>query len=409
MPILSFPLKFSRFIACIVMLGCIGCGSSDSDIVDMDSCVSLVEPAESTEVVTLHSGPALWNSGEGWEIMEEMRLGSGKEENPILFGRIRSMDIDSDGYLYILDSTTQEIYVFDDQGVHVRTVGSIGAGPGEFENAVSVDVSESGEIWVMEMQAGKLTIFDSDGNYLRTEQVNTAGWIILPYPGGFDAIGRYNAVVLCYDNHEQETKRMLARFDQTFSPLDTIAIPNVPLTYEDFTHITDNGGSLSMAIPFQASSRWGFSSDGHFWTLVTDPYELTKVSAGGQAIRRITKDVDKIKVTDSELQQVIENHQWFIDQGGRIDADRIPRHKPAIDSFFSDDEGNLWVKRSESRPDQIESHFDIFNSDGDYLGEVQMPFKIESTYLSKIQNGLLYSMILDEEGAQVIVRARILK
>ncbi len=82
-----------------------------------------------------------------------------------------------------MGSTTQEIYVFDDQGTHVLTVGSIGEGPGKFENAVSVDVSESGEIWVMEMQAGKLTIFDSDGNYLRTEQVNTAGWIILPYPG----------------------------------------------------------------------------------------------------------------------------------------------------------------------------------------------------------------------------------
>ena len=139
-----------------------------------------------------------------------------------------------------------------------------------------------------------------------------------------DALGRYNAVVLCYDNHEQETKRMLARYDQTFAPLDTIAIPNVPLTNEYFTHITDNGESQSMAIPFQASFRWGFSSDGHFWILVTDPYELTKVSAGGQVIRRVTKDMDKIKVIDSELQQVIENHQWFIAKVGGLMSTEFP-------------------------------------------------------------------------------------
>ncbi len=72
--------------------------------------------------------------------------------------------------------------------------------------------------------------------------------------------------------------------------------------------------------------------------------------------------------------------------------------------FFVDDQGNLWVERTEN-----EDHlFDVFTSEGYFLGQVTFPFSLESSQ-PIFRNGLLYAMTEDEFGAEMIVRARIEK
>jgi len=403
---LVFGITESFVIIGLLLL--VGCSSSDSDPEITNSCAGIVDPSPA-DVTTIHNTmDSLWTSQQKWTITEEMRFGSGLEENPIFFSSIRSIDVDHNGYLYVLDSSPQEIYVFDHNGTYLRTVGSKGSGPGQFENAAAVDVNENGEIWVMEMQLGKLTIVDSLGNYLRTERVNTTGWDYWDYPGGFDKLGRYNAMVLCYKYEEEESELMLARYDETFTPLDTIAIPSSSSEIERFTHSSD-GSTYSMSIPFQGSFIWDFSNRGTFWTLLTSEYQLIEMSVGGTPLRQVSNESEKIPVTDADMDEAIERMQWFVEEGGKIDYAKIPREKPAVESFFSDDEGNLWVIQSDTTPEQATSHFDIFNSDGYFLGDIQVPFKLDRTSSSIVKDGIFYGITLDKEGGQVIVKSRIEK
>ena len=389
----------------IYSLCVVGCGPSDSAVTDGASFK--VDTLASGEIVIQNTGAPLWGSDEGWEVMEEMRYGSGIGEDTVLFGQILSLDIDGQGRLYVLDSYAQQIHIFDSSGAFVRTVGSKGSGPGEFESATAVDVSETGEIWVMEMSKGQLTILDADGNYLRTERVNTTGWEHIPYPGGFDPIGRYNAMSLHFDDEEEDTKTMLARFDQSFTPIDTIAIPESPMEIDRFEHSDSEGGRYSMPIPFQGAFEWVFSVNGNLWTLYTGTYELVELTAGGMPLRRVTKEFEPLPVTHADREAVQRRFDWFRQQGGTIDETRIPRNKPVVENFFSDDEGNLWVMHSE--PGDSGSRFDIFNAEGQFLGEISLSFHLEIHSGVIVKDSLLFGVTEDEEGGEMVVRSRIQK
>ncbi len=394
--------KITKTIFFVAIFINFGCGSSE-DFESADSCVGVVDTMDVVEHGIHNTGDPLWNSEQQWEIVEEMRFGTGRDS--IFFSSIISLDVDNQGRLYVLDSQTQQIFIFNSKGGFVGTVGSKGPGPGEFENATAVDVSEAGEIWVMEMQLGKLTVLDAQGNYLRTERVNSTGWDYRPYPGGFDRVGNYNAVTLCYDYEEEETKTMLARFDPSFTPIDTVAIPQSPVEIEFFEHIDSDGGSYSIPVPFHGSFEWIFSARGNVWTLYTGTYELVEMTPGGVPLRRVTKEFEPLPVTDTDRENVQRMFDWFRNQGGTIDETRIPRNKPIVDNLFGDDEGNLWVMHSE--PGDTGSRFDIFNAAGQFLGEVNLSFVLEIHSGVKVQDGILFGVTEDEDRGEIVVRSRI--
>ena len=330
-----------------------------------------------------------------------MRYGSDSEEDSTFLGNIRSFDVNLQRYVYILDYQTQGINIYDPSGSLIRIVGGKGEGPGEFTRASAVDVTSSGEIWVVEMPKGQITVLDPDGNYQEIHRINSIGWDFSPYPGGFDWLGRYNAVV----HGEENSAELLARFDESFTPIDTITIPVNPVDGEFFEWTNDDGSSsMSAYIAFQPYLDWQFSPSGDLWTLFTGTYELTEMTAEGKILRRITQEFEPIPVTREELEQAREGYKWFTDQGGKFDMSRFPRVKPVVTSFFVDDQGNLWVQRAENE----EHLFDVFTSEGYFLGQVIFPFSLRSSQ-PIFRNGLLYAMTEDEFGAEMIVRARIEK
>ncbi len=402
MPSITSTTRALFILACL--LPAFGCDSARYDT--SDGWSGTIDTLSTGEIVVRNTDEPLWAPDEGWQIVEEMRYGSDTGDDAIFFGSIRSFDVDTQGRVYVLDDQSQEIHVFAPDGIWVRTVGTRGAGPGEFENAAAVDLSRTGEIWVMEVRKGQLTILDSTGNYQRTERVNTTGWDFWPYPGGIDQLGRYNALVL--STEAEDTRQLLARFDQSSAPLDTIAFPVSPLTIESFEVVTEDGGSMSTSVPFQGSFSWRFSSGGNFWTLLTRPYELAEITADGRVLRRVTREFELSPVTVADMQTARERLTWFTNQGGKIDESRIPRTKPVVSAFFSDDEGNLWVRRIETTPEAEGSLFDVFSAEGYFLGEVRFPFSLESID-PIVRNGLLYGIITDDLGADLIVRARIVK
>ena len=346
--------------------------------------------------VVRNSGEPLWTPVEAWNVVEELRIGSAMSEGPDLFGEVLSFDVDAWGRIFVLDGSAQEVRVFDSDGTFVRTVGSEGEGPGEFIQAGSVDLSRNGEIWVMGMDRGRVSIFDTTGTYLRQERTNTGGYISKPYRGGFDAMGRYHVVLL---------DRRMARFDQSFNPIDTIAIPENPVEREFF-----ETPRASVSVPFQGSMAWRLSHTGTLWTLLTGRYELTEMTTDGEVLRRVTKDHEPIPVTDEEREQAIENLERFTRQGGQIDQSRFPKSKPATASFFIDDEGNLWVEQqvAASDSDNAGRIFDLFDPEGRHLGTLRLPFSLAWSRPEPIARaGVLYGVTRDEVGVQYVVRARI--
>lgn len=199
-------------VAVQVALLCGGCGPGTDDAIGWSGAIDTLP---SGEITVSNTADPIWSQDEVWQVVEELRIGSAMAEGPDLFGRICAFDLDAWGRIFILDAQAQEIRVFDASGAFVRTIGGRGDGPGEMQQAAKVDLARDGEVWVMDQGRGLVSIFDTAGAFLRQE--HTAGGVmILPYPGGLDPTGLYSIIV------SGSGGRQLARFDQSFRPVDTI-------------------------------------------------------------------------------------------------------------------------------------------------------------------------------------------
>ena len=395
-----FPLVATLAIAIFAS----SCTSSETE--DRDYPFSTIDTLESGEVVVHNEGVPLWSNDNAWRVEEQFRIGHETHDDALNFGEIQSFDVDAHGRIYVLDRQTQEVFVIGPTGELLRTFGGMGTGPGEFESARAVDVSSDGHVYVMEMQKGQLSILDSLGQYMQMQRINSVGWDYYDYPGGFDRLGRYNAAVIVQEDDESDLA--LARFDASFSAIDTVAIPESPVEIEYFTWVSDDGGSTMRAgIRYQESFEWGFSASGNFWTLLTKAYQLAEVIPNGQVLRTITTDYQPIAVTSSEREDIREGLNWFTSQGGKIDMSRVPSTKPAAVGFFSDDEGHLWVQRVMPDDEMSGRFIDVFNSTGIYLGQTQLPF--DASLEPIFRNGLMYVVSRSSEGAHIVIVAQVVK
>ena len=388
-------------LAVPVALLCGGCGPGADEAV---SWSGVIDTLPSGEITVNNTADPIWSPDEFWQAVEELRIGSAMADGPDLFGGIYSFDVDAWGRIFILDD--QEIRLFDAGGAFVRTIGGRGEGPGEMQQAAKVDLARDGEVWVMDQGRGLVSIFDTAGTFLRQE--HTAGGVmILPYPGGLDPTGLYSVIV------SGSGGRLLARFNHAFRPVDTISVPQDPVERDYFTLVSDDGGSrISASVPFQGSLRWRLSPAGTVWTLLTDRYELTETTAGGEVLRRVVNKREAIPVTSEEVDRAVdEDLAWFTEQGGTVSRSRIPGTKPPVAMFFIDGEGNLWVERQVAAASERDAHrlFDILDPVGRYLGTLRLPFAVRSFVEPVFRGGALYAVASDELGVQQLVRARIVK
>ncbi|MDE2796516.1 MAG: 6-bladed beta-propeller [Gemmatimonadota bacterium] len=379
------------------------CGSG-SDTVGPWS--GTIDTLPSGEIVVHNTADPLWTPEEAWQVVEDLRIGQAMSEGPDLFGSIWSFDVDAWGRIFILDDQAQEVRVFDSEGAFVRTVGRKGEGPGEFTQAGSVDLSRNGEIWVMGLGQGRVSIFDTAGTFLRQERTD-GGFVVKPYPGGFDPMGRYNVLI------PTGGMRTMARFDQSYNPIDTISLPEDPVEGEFFENVSEDGSSTVRAgVPFQEYMTWRFSPTGTVWTLLTGRYQLTEMTIDGKVLRTITKDHQPIPVTDEERDQAVDRLEWFTSQGGQIDRSKFPGSKPSTVSFFIDDDRNTWVERQVPADDEddVGRLFDLFDDEGRYLGMLRLPFDLHYSIPAPIvRDGVLYGATYDEIGVLYVVRASIVK
>jgi len=99
-------------------------------------------------------------------------IGSGLEDDPRYeFFRVGSVDRLSNGGFVVLNSGTREIRVYDLTGHHIRDIGRVGEGPGEFTAPLWFHVMQGDSVLVFDARQQRLTVFDPSGEPARTVSV----------------------------------------------------------------------------------------------------------------------------------------------------------------------------------------------------------------------------------------------
>lgn len=76
-----------------------------------------------------------------YKLEEDLIIGNENDEN-YLFHKIRDVDVDQDGNIYVVDLGNRRVQVFSKNGIYIRTLGRFGQGPGEFELPHTINIDE---------------------------------------------------------------------------------------------------------------------------------------------------------------------------------------------------------------------------------------------------------------------------
>ena len=170
----------------------------------------------------------------------------GGADDDLLLGVIVAVLVDEDGNVYLLDAQLSEIQVFDPQGMHVRTIGREGEGPGEFRRAGGMFfVGEN--LCVAQRFPGRLVLFtragDPAGDF-EVEGVAGMGGVQVGQSNGDKLVfsrasgrrdGEAFVMVRTLATHDARGKQIavLGESERRVSPTDTMFREGDMQAYED--------------------------------------------------------------------------------------------------------------------------------------------------------------------------------
>jgi streptogramin lyase len=378
------------------------CGAADDR--GTSRWAGTIDTLASGQIVVTNPATPSWAPGSEWRVVEELRIGRLEGDGPDLFGQITSLTVDRGGRIWVLEGQAQELRVFSPAGEFIRTVGRRGGGPGEFKQAVRIDLAPDGNLWVMDPPNNRLSVFDTAGHYLEGKNV-PGGFMILPWPGGFDTAGRYYAPSPLFGPN---FRTVLVRHDAALVPIDTLEAPTDPIERDRFEIRRDGVTRIAAGVPYQGGLVSRLSPAGTQWALLTDQYRLFELGERGDTLRTVTRAFTPLRVTEADRERARDRLKWFTDQGGKPDWSKIPSTRPLADNLSFDDEGNVWVAVvSDSGESGWE--YDIFDPEGRYLGVVRLPFRLAPFEARVFRQGMLYGVTRDELEVPYLVVARVVK
>jgi hypothetical protein len=355
-------------------------------------------------IVVTNPATGNWDSATAWRVVEEVRIGTVEGIGPDQLGRVHALELDPAGRIYVLEGQAQELRVFGADGAHVRTIGRKGGGPGEFTQAIGMAWSPDGRLWVIDPQNNRISVIDTAGAFVTSHHA-LGGFVFMPWPGRFDTAGAfYNYAP---DLSGQDFSMTMVRFDSALQPVDTLRPPEYPGEPQYFDLRNDRGNFMRTGVPFSPGIDWRLTREGDFWAGLNGPYELLRIGAAGDTVRRVTRAFEPIPVTGEDVDSAIRGLEWFTSQGGKVDRSRIPGVKPAFREMFVADDGHLWVAVTTRHRADEGRVFDIFDPDGRYLGPLYLPFPLSSYPTPVIRDGWILGVTEDELEVPFVVRARI--
>ncbi|HYW13022.1 MAG TPA: 6-bladed beta-propeller [Longimicrobium sp.] len=352
-------------------------------------------------VIVRNPAEGAWAEGKAWTVEEDLRIGIAEGEGPTLFGDIAAVEADSAGRIWVLERQAKELRLFDARGKHRGTIGREGEGPGEFRDPIGLAWAPDGTLWIADPGAGRYTVYDANGIFIDDHPRRVAGYSV-PWRGGFGPDGLlYELAVVAPPRGEP--RQALLRFDPSVDPLDTLRLPTYP--GEQF-ELRQGSGRIAAGVPFTPFQVMELDPRGFVWTGINDRYRLAQLRPGGDTVRIVEREAAAVPVAAAERDEALAGLKWFTDQGGRVDAGRIPTRKPAYEQVIPDGAGGVWI-RPALPAEAAGAAFDVFDAEGRYQGRVRLPGGMDAFPMPVIRGGAIYGVARDSLDVQHVVRARI--
>jgi hypothetical protein len=309
-----------------------------------------------------------------------------------VMGSAGEFDVDAEGNIYVIafKNIKNFVYRFNPRGGLLNSFGAFGQGPGELEWPFLDDVSDSGDIAFTDRMR-KYIVFDKNGKVLKEFRPGFGFSYVFPLENGNFVLER--------SKYEERSSK-----DSPWPHCLSLCDPSFKEIKELDRHMSslDN----SRLVPF---FMWRVSGDRIYIANEERGYEILDFDLDGSLRRKIRKEYRPVVATE-EIKKAVLGPGYG--QTGISQERYFPKPMPPLSSFFTDDEGRLFVMTYEAGDRPGEYFCDIFNADGVFIGRKSLDTPWASLYggpkYVMAKKGLLYYNREKESGYNELVIRKII-
>lgn len=301
------------------------------------------------------------------------------------FAQITALAVDRLGRVYVADGLSREVKVFDSLGVHVRTLGRGGAGPGEFTFPAGLAWESDSRLWIRDAASSRYSVYDTAGNHLldrrRPPIGSYPGWPARFHDGRLIEAhvgGGYRLIAL---DPEAPDRGAVAEYP---FPLE-----GVPLEDWNPSFLVRSENTVwRTAIPFTEGYEWSLDYGGGIWIGDTREYRLVRRSLDGDTLLVTSYTATLPSVSDEDLRRALEELGPMTRE---LDPSEVPRRKPAFRRLIPREEGGVWLLRE---GEGSTWYVDVLDSDG----------RLRASYTLPVDPDLRVQPVLGPGGLHLAVR-----
>ncbi len=394
----------SRRTALLFLVAASGCSGAGANSLAR----AVIDTLPGGIVRVTSGGPTAWPATKPAVLVEEIRF-QGADGTPSELGEPRSLAVDDQGRVYVVDTKPAVIKVFSPDGKFIRSIGGEGEGPGEFRVGF---ISIQGEHLVLQdPQVARLSVFDTAGTFLRSWNSSCCYWSDIQV----DLAGRvYIPSMSSGKPGDPPRGTPYVRWSLDGVAQDTVWVP-YQKSEKLWTLSVSKGSnkmSMSMPVPFLPAIVSTLDPRGGILYGWNGRFEIVRSTTGADSLLVFGRDWTPDPVSDdrrsAELESMVKGATRSIDETtvrNAFNLNDIPRTLPAFESLRVDPRGRVWARRYPVA-DTTHTTFDLFDSTGAYLGPVTAPIRIGPyTPQAWTRNGVV-AVIEDADGRPTIVRLR---
>ena len=322
---------------------------------------------------------------------EELRLGPDSgDEHHLWSGATVAVEVDKRGHMFVVDTGGNRIMEFDAGGKFVRQIGSEGEGPGEFRMLMSFVILEDGTGIAYDNRQAQavFSMYDAAMNFKDSKQVNTNRKAIRSV--SFSPSGKhFSSFYMSFIDQKLMTYTGVLNAEN----LDTeITLHNKPVMPFDGNRVQEGAWwSEFYASWFNlfatGAGTVAFAKDGSIYTASTAKYEITKWSQDLDKQMVIKREYKPILQTEADLAayadpiraEILSSlpaslHQYITPGvvSKAIELAEFPSSKQPIFGMVPLEDGGLLVVHDFDAKKNA-STADLFDKDGKYIGQAQLP------------------------------------
>ncbi len=377
-------------------------------------------------------------SGSVWggtaTLVEEASIGVDVGDEPYMLGFVSGITATEDR-IYVLDESPAKVRVYDMDGRHLMDVGREGQGPGELNQVGSIGIHPGGKLLVRSDGNARMNVFSLDGEFLDDWPLPSGYVTSFPMMMMHDGTVRTRLPVGGDIDGTGMPQRGMVGFDIEGNPVgdpilttDTLAV----MTLGEVAGVSSSGRRVrrTMTVPFSPTTPSILSPAGAVVAGVGDAYrfEIRQVGGGTIVVERRTDPVAVLPDEADWYRRFVYAQAKDLDASWSWSGPDIPPHKPYFGGFFVDQGGRVWVRRAgpgrhladcdeDPEPGTAGSIarcwedtriMDVFDRDGRFLGNVELP---EGARLragrSFVRDDLVLLRVEDEAGTIMVKRYRL--